>query len=131
MSPDRTEERAVHAHRRSRRRLSKALPILIVLLAAGFIAKEQIPAVGSWITRIFQPEAWQALQACRQAAIGSLARPEFARILEGGNISSTQRGYYVDNIVLGEMGERGSEIRSRFTCYVDADGHVVNTQRQP
>ncbi len=71
------------------------------------------------------------MQACRQAVIGSLARPEFARILEGGNIHATQRGYYVDDIVLGEMGERGSEVRSRYTCYIDAKGNVVNTQRQP
>ncbi len=132
MSSGPAEERAVHAvSRRSRRRLGKAVPIAVFLVATGFILKEQIPAVDSWITRIFQPEAWQAIEACRQAAITAVERPDFARILEGGEAKATQKGYYVDNIVLGEMGARGSEVRSSFSCYVNTNGGVANTHRQP
>lgn len=132
MSADPTQERsAPSTRRRIRRRSKKVIPILIIALAAGFVLKEQIPAVDSSINRLLQPEAWQVTQACKQAAIAAVERPEFARILKGGEANRTQKGYYVNGVVVGEMGANGTEVRSRFSCYVDTDGNVVNAQRQP
>lgn len=39
-----------------------------------------------------------------QAVLSAVERPEFACILERGEANVTHKGYYVDNIVIGEMG---------------------------
>ncbi len=51
-----------------------------------------------------------------QAVLSAVERPEFARILERGEANVTQKGYYVDNIVIGAMGPSGTEVRVRFSC---------------
>ena len=131
MSFDPTQrEREAPGHRR-RRRPHKFIAIAIMVIVAGFILKDRVPAVGTYVDRLLQPDAWQATESCRQAVLAAVERPEFARILERGEANVTQKGYYVDNIVIGEMDHGGAEARVRFSCYVDGKGKVVNAQRQP
>lgn len=51
-----------------------------------------------------------------QAVLSAVERPKFARILERGEANVTHKGYYVDNIVIGEMGPSGTEARVCFCC---------------
>ena len=131
MSFDPTLRERETPSRRSRRRPQKFIAIAIMVVAAGFILKDQIPVVDAYIDRLLQPEAWRATESCRQAVLAAVERPEFARMLERGEANTTQKGYYVDNIVIGEMGASGTETKVRFSCYVDGQGKVVNAQRQP
>ena len=117
--------------RRNRRRPRKFIAIAVMVVVAGFILKDRIPVVDAYIDRLLQPEAWQATESCRQAVLAAVERPEFTRVLKNGKANTTQKGYYVDNIVIGEMGPSGTETRVRFSCYVDGEGKVVNAQRQP
>lgn len=101
-----------------------------MLVAAGFILKDQVPMVDAYIGRLLQTQAWQVTESCHQAVLAAIERPEFARILERGEANVTQKGYYVDDITIGEMSTSGVEARVRFSCYVDGEGNVVNAQRQ-
>jgi NaMN:DMB phosphoribosyltransferase len=130
MSFDPTLRERENPDRRIRRRSHRFIAIIVMVVGAGFILKEQIPAVDTYIDRLLKPQAWQATEACRQAVLAAVERPEFARMLEHGEANATQKGYYVDDIVVGEMGASGTEVRVRFSCYVDGEGKVVNTQRQ-
>ncbi len=101
-----------------------------MLVAVGFVLKDQVPVVDNFIDRLLQPKAWQATESCHQAVLAAVERPEFARILERGEANATQKGYYVDDITIGEMNPSGVEARVRFSCYVDSEGKAVNAQRQ-
>ncbi len=131
MSFDPTLREREKPSRRNRRRRHQFIAIAIMVVAVGFILKDRVPAVDAYINRLLQPEAWQATESCRQAALAVVERPEFARILERGQANVTQKGYYVDKVVIGEMGPSGTEARVRFSCYVDDEGKVVSAQRQP
>ncbi len=130
MSFDPTQREREKPSRRNRHRRHQFIAIAIMVVAAGFVLKDQVPVVDAYIDRLLQPEAWQATESCRQVVLAAVERPEFARILKNGKANTTQKGYYVDDIVIGEMGASGTEVRVRFSCYVDGEGKVVNTQRQ-
>lgn len=105
------------------------LPLLIFGVIFVAIAAREIPAVGGWLQRWFQPEAWQAGQSCRDAALALATRPEHARVIEPGQAHPTQGGYFVEAIIVGEMAEAGGETRFAVACYTDKDGRLVRADR--
>ena len=130
MSFDPTLRERERPSRRRRRRRHQFIAIAVIVVAVGFILKDRVTAVDIYVSRLLQPEAWQATESCHQAALAVVERPEFARILERGEANVTQKGYYVDKVVIGEMGSSDTEVRVRFSCYVDGEGKVVSAQRQ-
>lgn len=105
------------------------LPLLIFGIVFVAIAAREIPAVGGWLQRWFQPEQWQAGQTCRDAALALAARPEHARVVAPGEVHATQGGYFVEATVIGEMADSGGETRFAVACYTDKDGRLVRADR--
>jgi hypothetical protein len=116
------EDRRERAHKR---RLQRLIPLLIFGTVAVLIAKKEIPAVDSWISRQLNAEAWNAGEACRQAALGRLEQPDFARLLETGKVEQTSGGYYIGGISYAVLQSSGEELHFRYSCNVTATGEVV------
>ena len=68
--------------RQRNRPFRKIIPVLIFVFIAFMIAREEIPAVSDAWERMIVPDEWQAKQACQKAALGSVERQEFTRILK-------------------------------------------------
>jgi hypothetical protein len=66
-----------------------------------------------------------------RAALASAKNPDFARIVESGSVNRTRNGYYVEGLIMGEMGETGEEVRQVVNCYVDPQGRLVNSHISP
>lgn len=107
-----------------------------VLVAVGFltivllIAKEEFPLVADWIDRTIDADSWNATDQCRKQALQASSKPEFARVVEPGITDTTQSGYFVHDILIGEMGQSGEEQNFQFSCYVSDQGVVVKTSKQ-
>ena len=80
---------------------------------------------------MFRPEIWEARHVCEQAALDKSAHPQFARIVETGEVNRTQNGYYVNDLIVGEMAEKGDETKRYFSCYIDMDGQLIKSHRRP
>ena len=117
------EDRRERAHKR---RLQRLIPLLIFGTVAVLIAKKEIPAVDSWISRQLNAEAWNAGEACRQAALGRLEQPNFARLLETGKVEQTSGGYYIGGISYAVLQSSGEEIHFWYSCNVKATGEGVS-----
>lgn len=111
---------------RRRQRLRRLAPLAILLLFVGIIVVREVPVAGQWLQRVIAPAEWAAGEACRSAALKLVAQPDYARIVAPGRIHATERGFYVENIVVGQMGARGTEERVSVNCYADAQGNVVS-----
>lgn len=116
--------------KQSRRRGGKFVPLVIFLLFGLFIATQEIPRVHVWVEGVISPGKAQIRRACTQEALAASRQPDFARLIEAGEIDSTSNGFLVSEVVVGEMGENGNEMRYQFTCYLDADGRVVKSHRE-
>jgi len=116
------EDRRERAHKR---RLHRLIPLLIFGTVAVLIAKEEIPVVDSWISRQLNADAWNAGEACRQAALGQLEQPDFARLLKTGEVKQTSGGYYVGGISYAVLQSSGEEQHYRYSCNVTSTGEVV------
>lgn len=82
--------------------------------------------VGQWLERVTAPGKWAAGESCRSAALKLVPQPDYARIVAPGRVHETERGFYVENIVVGQMGASGTEERLSVNCYTDTQGNVVN-----
>jgi hypothetical protein len=89
-----------------------------------FIAAREVPQVADTFDRLVRPERWAAAQACRERAVELARQPDYARIIERGEVHPTTRGFYIDGIVVGQMGAANEE-RFAVECYADARGKVV------
>jgi len=118
-------EREDRREREHKRRLHRLIPLLILGTVAVLIAKEEIPAVDSWISRQLNAEAWNAGEACRQAALGRLEQPDFARLLKAGKVEKTHGGYYIGDISYAVLQSSGEEQQYRYSCNVTSTGEVV------
>jgi hypothetical protein len=96
----------------------------------GFlILKEEVPQVESWYLRLVDKDQWLAGENCGRAAIAAAVNSDFARVVENGTVHPTENGYYVEGVIIGEMGDTGAEVRFEFSCYTQRDGTIVKSQR--
>ena len=122
--------RAAAQRRGGRKRGGKFIPLLILALFALFIATQEVPQVRDWLEGLLSPEKAAMRKACHAAAIVASRHPDFARLIEPGEFESTQGGFLVREVVMGEMGDNGNEVRYRVSCYLDGSGNIVRTYRE-
>jgi len=118
-----------HSARVRHRPLRKIVPLLAFAFIALLIAREEIPAVRDGLERVFSPAEWQAKQTCRTAAFARAERGEFARMLEPGTVNKTNDGFYIEQLLIGEMGQAGNEVAVEYSCYLDSAGQLVKLNR--
>jgi hypothetical protein len=94
------------------------------------VAYNQIPSVEDWFARTFNHKHWQARNACQRAALSKASQPAFARVVKPGDVNETQKGYYIERVILGEMGNEGREELIGL-LYVGLDGKLLKIGRQP
>jgi len=109
--------------------MRKLIPVLILGAFALVIAHQEIPAFADWWESALFPEAWQVKNTCQQAAIKQSDNPDYARILKSGKVHNTEKGTYIDRLVLGEMDKGGVEQKIEYTCYLDSAGVLVKLNR--
>ena len=107
----------------------RMIPFLILAFIAAIIARQEIPAVADWWEKTFSPEQWQMKQTCRDAAVEMSSNRAFARVIENGDVHETEDGFYLDRLVLGEMGQDGVEQRVEYTCYLSGARELVRLNR--
>lgn len=113
------------------RSLHRLIPALVLIAAAILIAKREWPAFDDWTESLIAPERAAALRACRQRALESSTTPSYARMLARGEAVPTQEGFYIKGVVIGEMGDDGTEVRVALSCYADAQGRLISATRVP
>lgn len=115
-----------HDERRGGRQLHGRVAALLVFGAiAVLIAKQEIPWVDGWISRMLDESAWLAAQQCRDVARQQTGEPEFSRLLKAGKTQKTAGGYHVSGVVIAVLDEQGSENTYHFGCNVTPSGEVV------
>lgn len=131
-------ERSTQHARRSKRLHGRVAALLVFGAVAVLIAKQEIPVVDSWFSRLTDEQGWQAAEQCRAAARSSTGQAEFVRQLKAGKSERTEGGYYISGVVLAVLDDSGEEQLWRFSCNVSAGGEVVainadtrNTGRKP
>ena len=122
-------DRFDHSSRKRSRPLRNFIPLLAFAFIAFMIAKEEIPAVSNAWERMVAPDEWLAKQTCQKAALESVERMEFARILKSGKVNKTTDGFYIERLVIGEMGLSGNEISIEYSCYLDSAGELAKLNR--
>jgi len=121
---------AVHTRRLNRSRaFRKLVPLLMFLVIALLIAKQEIPALDDAWERLVSPGNWQARQVCQQTAIAGSEDRDFVRILKPGRVHRTTDGVYIDRLVIGEPGQSGDETPVEYSCYVDGNGKLAKLNR--
>jgi len=118
-------EGAERRERERRQRMQRLVPIVIFGAIGLFIAKQEIPAVDRWISRLIDADAWDAIEACTEQARAQVAEPGFVRQLERGEAERTGKGFYVSGVMFSELHSSGVERSYRFSCNVDRNGKVV------
>lgn len=116
--------------RRPFRPLKYLMPLLFVAVFA-MVLIEAVPPLGNWVEGLTAPQRVQARETCASAALAAADDPAFARLIDQGEAHPTQSGFYVEKAIVGERGEAGREVRYAFSCYVDAEGRVVGTDKHP
>ncbi len=106
------------------------IPLLIIAGFAVFIAYQEVPAFADLLERSFTPERWQTKQTCRNAALAELRGGQYARLLDGGELHSTQDGPSVTGMKFAVLGEDGREQTVEYNCYLDGSGQIVRLSRQ-
>lgn len=122
-------DRLDRSPKKRQRPLRKVIPLLVFAFIALMIAREEIPLVGSTWERLVSPDKWLARQSCEKAAVASVQRKEFARILKPGTVNKTTDGWYIERLQIGEMGQSGDEIPVEYSCYLDAAKNLVTLNR--
>ncbi len=116
--------------REHKRRIQRMIPLLIFGAVVLLIAKEEIPAVDNWISRLLDAEAWNAGEVCRRAALADMEPSGYIRATEDGEVERTQAGFYVGGIEYAMLQSSGEELRVRYSCNVSQAGEVVALNRQ-
>jgi len=93
------------------------------------IARQEIPAVNDAWERTITPDKWLAKKTCQNAALESVKRREFARILRSGKVNKTTDGLYIENVVIGEMAVSGNEVSIEYSCYLTSEGDLIKLNR--
>jgi hypothetical protein len=119
--------------RRRRRRFHRGrllFPLIFAIVVLGILS-ERVPVLRDAREQLLHPATHRARTACHDAALAAAAQPAYARIVAEGEVHDTQGAQYVEGVRVGEMGPDGAEVVFEFSCYVDADGNVVKTHKQP
>ncbi len=116
---------------RSRFGLERVLLPLVIAVIVIMVLADNSPMLNDAREKLLHPVEYQARQACHAAALAAAAHPAYARIRAAGTVYATQGASFVEGVDVGEMGETGAEVTYRFSCYVDPDGKVVKTSKQP
>ena len=112
-------------------RLNKLAPIIILLVIATLILRDQFHQVDDFIGSLIHPERQAAIEQCREAALRQSESPDFARIIKWGKANATKNGYLIDHLVIGEMARGEGERRVSIICHVNKLGEIVQLNRQP
>jgi hypothetical protein len=123
---------APHRRERRRGRLGSRLALIVfALVIAVMILRHEVPQIDAWFESILHPSEHLARESCITAALHGALRPELARVVDRGEVHATQAGYYVEAVMLGEMGEDGAEALFRVSCYTDREGELLRATREP
>lgn len=106
---------------------SRLIPFLIIAFFAVIILSQEVPQVSDIIDSVINPQEYNARKSCEAAAMKLAIRPDYARIINSGDVVETQNGMLVKNIVIGEMDDQGQEKEVPFHCYLDASGNIVSS----
>lgn len=115
--------------RKRRRGLKRLIPFIILAVMGLMIAKQEIPAMERWWEKTFSPKEWRARETCEQAAIAAARAPQSVRVLKRGKLHPTENGFYLERLVVGEMGPRGAEEHVEYSCYTNATGSLSKLNR--
>ncbi len=110
------------------KRKNKIVLMVMISFIVMFIAKKEIPLIDNSIDRLIAPEKTKANQTCHRQAIRLGQKPDFARIIQQGQVIETHQGFLVSQIIIGEMGNDGHEIRFNVTCYTNSHGELVRAE---
>ena len=110
--------------------MQRIIPVLIFGAAALLIAKEELPVVDSWVSRLLDADAWNAGEACRKAALDGTGQADYARLLDPGKVEKTSAGYYVGGVEFANLQSSGEEVRYRYSCNVSQTGEVFALNRK-
>lgn len=111
--------------------MQKLIPVVFVLAFGTIVLYNTVPAVRLTIEGIVAPESTRAKASCREHALSQSATPGFARIVEYGTANRLPDGFYVEDVVIGEMSDQGTEVEVEVTCYVQPDGQIIKSARRP
>lgn len=119
-------EGALRREQEHKQRVKKIIPLLIFVVIAAFIARQEIPAFSSWVDRLLDADGWAAAEACRKDSLQATGLPGFARLLNHGKVQETADGYFVSNVEYAVMEAGGKEREYSFSCNVTRAGKVVS-----
>jgi hypothetical protein len=114
---------------RSGKTLKRLIPFAMILVFGLFILKDQVPGISDKIDSIISPTSFAAVQTCRNAALKQSTTPDFARLIKTGKAHSTEKGFFIDHLVIGEMDEQGGERRVDVSCHVEQSGALIKLNR--
>ena len=120
----------VNKHPKRQAGLKKALPFLIFGSIAIFIAIKEVPSFRHPIEYFTAHERWQASESCQVKAIELASSVDFARLIDKGDAHETAKGYFIENITVGEPAESGGENRFTVDCYTDSLGLIIRADRR-
>lgn len=103
------------------------------MIAAGailLIASQEIPGFRHAVEYYIAHESWQASETCNSKALQLGVSPDFMRIIEYGDVNVTEKGFFIEKILVGEMAEQGGEQRFIVDCYTDPAGNLVRADRR-
>lgn len=115
---------------RRKRPLALLIPLAFFGTLAFAILYNEVSGFRAWVLGYINPARDRAEVACRTLALQTTRNPGFARMIRHGRGHATHEGFYVDRVIIGEMGEEGGEQRYETTCYVDKAGRVLRSHRQ-
>lgn len=111
------------------RTLNRLIPLLILLIFGTLILKDKVPAVSDKIDSVINPQGFAAVQTCRKAALSQSSTPDFARLIKSGRANATKKGFFVDQLVIGEMDDQGGERLMDVGCHIDQSGELIKLSR--
>ena len=78
---------------------------------------------------MINPQGFAAVQTCRKAALSQSTTPDFARLIKSGKANATKKGFFVNQLLIGEMNEQGGEQRMNIGCHIDQNGALIKLNR--
>lgn len=128
--PEPSKAPYVHLRRAvPKRRPLRLLAPLVFAAIVALILYDRVPAVRTAVDRVVRPAEHQAREVCQQTALAAASEPRYARVVAPGEVHRTGGAYYVERVVIGEMGADGNESRFTYNCYVDPAGALIRGAR--